>query len=341
MTFSDDPMRVFVTGGAGFIGSHVCTQLLADGHEVYVYDNFSTSREKVITAVERLSNKSLKYSVGDICDYSALKAAMEQFKPDAVLHFAGLKSVSDSVNNPLLYYRHNVYGSIQLLTVMDEIECDRLVFSSSATVYGKQSKPPFSEAERPSPVNPYGTTKAIVEQLITDWCQASSNRKAISLRYFNPVGAHPSGLIGEDPTTLATNLMPIVLKAASGELDHVTIYGNDYATRDGTGERDYIHVMDLAMGHVKAVEVLKNLENHCIINLGTGRGTTVMELITEFEKVTGKKVPFITSKRRSGDVDKSVSSVSLSKTILGFECKLTLEEMCRDAWHFRVRTKDL
>lgn len=326
--------KIFVTGGAGYIGSHTCVELLRANHDVMVFDNFSNSSEHVIRRVELLTNRKLDIVIGDIRNEIALNNAISDFNPDSVMHFAGLKAVSLSVLNPLQYYDVNVRGSINLLNAMNSVDCSEFIFSSSATVYGEANEPPYKEAMTVNPISPYGRTKLTFENILQDWAKSRDANRAVILRYFNPVGAHVSGLIGEDPKDTPNNLMPLIVQTAQKKRSELSIYGSDYNTRDGTGERDYIHVSDLAHGHLKAVERIGDLPKFQILNLGTGRSVTVKELIEVFKKSNNVAVPIVMTDRRLGDVAKSYSDPSLAKLLLGFECKKTIDEMCLDTWNW-------
>jgi UDP-glucose 4-epimerase len=332
--------RIFITGGAGYIGSHACVELLRANHEVMVFDNLSNSSEEAIRRVELLTNRKLGLVIGDIRNIDVLNDAMCTFKPDSVIHFAGLKSVEQSVLNPLLYYDVNVHGSINLLNVMANTGCHEVVFSSSATVYGEANKPPYTEMMPVSPVSPYGRTKLIFENILQDWVNANDVHRAVVLRYFNPVGAHMSGLIGEDPQDTPNNLMPLISRVAQKKQNYLSVYGTDYVTRDGTGERDYIHVLDLAMGHLNAIQNINNLQRFQILNLGTGRSTTVRELIDTFEQSNNISIPIRLAERRLGDVAKSYADPTLARKLIGFECKRTLETMCMDYWNWIHKNPD-
>lgn len=326
--------RIFVTGGAGYIGSHTCVDLLQSDHEILVFDDLSNSSRVALDRVTQLSNKNVSFVMGDVKNKIALDKAISSFKPDSVIHFAGLKAVGESVSNPLRYYGVNVYGTINLLQAMSSIDCNEIVFSSSATVYGDMNQPPFNEAMPVSPVSPYGRTKLMVEDILRDWVVSRSGNRAVALRYFNPVGAHPSGLLGEDPKDVPNNLMPLVVQAAQKKRTELNIFGSDYDTRDGTGERDYIHVSDLAQGHLKAIENIKNLPRFQVLNLGSGGSTTVKELVATFEETNNVSIPLRLVARRPGDVAKSLANPSLARDLIGFECKKTLREMCKDTWNW-------
>ena len=326
--------KIFVTGGAGFIGSHTCIQLLRQHHQVMVFDDLSNSSKEALRRAETLTNRKLSLVIGDIRNIEVLNETMHSFKPDSVIHFAGLKAVGQSVCDPLLYYDVNVNGSINLLSTMAKVGCHEIVFSSSATVYGNLSEPPFSETAPVSPVSPYGRTKLIVENIISDWVSSNDTNRGVVLRYFNPVGADASGLIGEDPQDVPNNLMPLIAKAIQKKSPYLSIYGSDYDTRDGSGERDYIHVSDVAFGHLQALKNLRNLQRFTVLNLGSGKSTTVKELIETFEKANNVVVPVVEVERRPGDVAKSYAHTALANDLIGFECKKTVKDMCVDTWNW-------
>ena len=325
--------KIFVTGGAGYIGSHACVELLIENHEVMVFDDLSNSSEDALRRVELITNRKLSFFKGDIKNRSQLSDAISSFKPDSVMHFAGLKAVAESVTQPLRYYDINVHGSINLLHAMDSVDCKEIIFSSSATVYGEINTPPYNETMPVAPSSPYGRTKLIFENILKDWTTCDTKR-AVVLRYFNPVGAHTSGLLGEDPRGIPNNLMPLIVQTAQRKRRELSIFGSDYDTRDGTGERDYIHVVDLARGHLQALDNISNLYSFQILNLGTGRGTTVSELIDTFTKTNNVALPTKFVDRRPGDVAKSFADPRVARALIGFECKKTLEEMCADAWNW-------
>lgn len=324
--------RVLVTGGAGYIGSHTILELLVAGHEVLVVDNLANGHVEAIHRVKRLSNCGLKFEVGDVRDSQFLDRVFSDFAPEAVIHFAGLKAVGESVKNPLAYYDVNVSGTGALLQAMDKASCRQIIFSSSATVYGEPVYLPLDEAHPTNPLNPYGRTKLIAEQMIADWCVADQTRAAISLRYFNPVGAHASGHIGEDPSGTPNNLMPYVAQVAVGRLPTLQVFGDDYDTRDGTGERDYIHVVDLARAHAASLDYLTTAESYAVINVGTGRGVTVLELVEAFERESGAKISRALAPRRAGDAAASYADATRARDWLGWEAKYGLDSMCRDTW---------
>ena len=326
-------MRVLVTGGAGYIGSHATLLLLAAGHEVCVVDNFCNSSPEALSRVTRLSNRQLTLRAVDIRDLAGLRAAFAQFTPDAAMHFAGLKSPTESFQEPVRYYDTNVQGSLALLQAMTESGCGRLVFSSSATVYGDPHYLPCDENHPLAPNNPYGRTKLVAEQLIADWAAATPGAAAASLRYFNPVGAHPSGRIGEDPRGIPNNLFPFVSQVAVGRRDCLQVFGGDWPTPDGSGIRDYIHVMDLAEGHRAALDVLLAEPPQLLsLNLGSGQGHSVLEVVRAFELASGRSVPYTVVGRRDGDAASTVADPRLATTRLGWRTRRSLEEMCRDGW---------
>ena len=318
--------KIFVTGGAGYIGSHACVELLRANYDVMVFDDLSNSCEEALTRVELITNCKLNFVLGDIKNESQLSNAISNFKPDSVMHFAGLKAVEQSVSHPLKYYDINVHGSINLLKAMDKVDCTEIIFSSSATVYGAINTPPYIETMPTAPVSPYGRTKLIFENILKDWSAACDTKQAVSLRYFNPVGAHTSGLLGENPKDTPNNLMPLIVQTAQQKRHELYIYGVDYDTRDGTGERDYIHVVDLARGHVQALKNIQNLENFQILNLGTGKGTTVTELVGTFEKINNISIPTNSVERRLGDVAKSFADCNLAKKLISFDCEKLLKK---------------
>lgn len=328
-------MRVFLTGGAGFIGSHTLLEVLFEAHEVCVYDDFSNSAPEALKRVEQLSNRQFETVTGDILDRAALAKAMAEFRPDVVVHFAGKKAVGESVEKPLMYYENNVVGTISLLQAMDGVGCNRIVFSSSATVYGEPQYLPFDENHPLGPSNPYGQTKLMVENILRDWCQASSTASAVLLRYFNPVGAHDSGKIGEDPNDIPNNLMPFVSQVAVGRLEKLRVFGNDYDTPDGTGVRDYIHVVDLAKAHAAAIRFAEGLTGCEAVNIGTGQGSSVIEVLEAFEAASGRSVPYQVVNRRAGDVATSYADVQKAHKLLGWQAERDLMDMCASAWKWQ------
>jgi UDP-glucose 4-epimerase len=325
-------MKVLVTGGAGYIGSHTCLELLRSGHHVGVIDNLDNGNEEALARVQRLSNRALEFSRCDVRDAHTLDGIFDQFKPDAIIHFAGLKAVGESVADPARYYDVNVGGTAVLLGAMERAGCNNVVFSSSATVYGEPQYLPFDENHPLEPINPYGRTKLMGENLLQDWSNAKQGRHAVALRYFNPVGAEASGLIGEDPSGIPNNLMPFISQVAVGRRECLQVFGDDYETIDGTGVRDYIHVVDLAQAHVDAVEHISSLAPFEAINIGTGEGLSVLQMVHEFEKQSGKTVKFQIAARRSGDAPAYWADASRAAEKIGFTAIRGVAEMCRDTW---------
>ena len=328
-------MRVLVTGGAGYIGSHTCVELLNAGHEVFVIDNLCNGREVALERVQAITNCKLQFMNADIRDSRALDKIFSSFKPEAVIHFAGLKAVGESVADPLMYYNVNVGGSVSLLMAMSKADCNSIVFSSSATVYGEPQYLPYDEEHPTNPVNPYGRTKLIIENIINDWTKIDRNRNGIILRYFNPVGAHESGQIGEEPIGVPHNLMPYIAQVADGRLNHLNIFGNDYDTSDGTGARDYIHVVDLADAHIKALHCQLKLDSFEVLNIGNGEGITVLELLSSFQRATGVSIKYKVSSRRDGDLPAFWADTSLAFEKLAWRPQFTIDQMCKDTWHWQ------
>jgi len=329
-------MTILVTGAAGYIGSHTCVELLNSRHDVVAYDNLSNSSPESLRRVEQLTGRPVPVVRGDVRDESALVATIREYRCTAVIHFAGLKAVGESVEHPLRYYDNNVAGTLALLRAMSRSGVKRLVFSSSATVYGHPQKLPLDEEHPCSTTNPYGQTKLVVERILSDLHRADPSWGITILRYFNPVGAHPSGEIGEDPQGEPNNLMPFVAQVAVGRRPVLNVWGSDYPTPDGTGVRDYLHVVDLARGHVRAIE--KHTQPSCQpINLGTGRGYSVLEVVRAFEKASGKKIPFRIADRRSGDVAECYADAGLAQRLLGWKAEKTLDEMCADQWRWQSK----
>jgi len=330
-------MTVLVTGGTGYIGSHTCVVLLEHGYDVVVVDDLSNSSEEAMRRVERITGRSVTFYKADVCDRRALDRIFEAHKIDCTIHFAGFKAVGESTQKPLDYYDNNIASTISLAKVMSAHGCKRMIFSSSATVYDGRNVPsPFSESDRTGNcTNPYGWTKYMNEQILRDWAASDPEVSVVNLRYFNPIGAHPSGLIGEDPSGIPNNLMPYISQVAVGRRDHLNVFGNDYDTADGTGVRDYIHVMDLAEGHLKAVEYALSHTGEDVFNLGTGTGYSVLDIVKAFEKASGIKIPYVVADRRPGDLAELYSDPSKSKKILGWEAVRGLEEMCRDTWNWQ------
>jgi UDP-glucose 4-epimerase len=330
-------MRILLTGGAGYIGSHTALAVLAAGHEPVLLDNFSNSRAAVADSLEEIAGRPLTIVAGDIRDQRLVRSALQEQRIDAVIHFAALKAVADSVADPLPYYANNVGGTLALLEAMEATSVRTLVFSSSATVYGEPQRLPIDEEHPTQAVNPYGQTKLACEHILADLARADRGWRVSLLRYFNPVGAHPSGLIGEDPTGVPNNLMPIVTRVARGKMDRLHVFGTDYPTADGTAIRDYIHVADLAEGHVAALQALGGGDPLQLYNLGTGRGTSVLELIAAFEQATGASVPHVADERRPGDVAVVYAATGKAERDLGWRATRGLAEMCADSWRFATR----
>ena len=327
-------MNILVTGGAGFIGSHTCVELLNEGYNVIIVDNFSNSKPDVIGRIERITNKRIKLYEMDICNKEELKKIFKENKISAVIHFAGYKAVGESVEKPLKYYRNNIDSTLSLLEVMKEYNVKKIAFSSSATVYGKPNTLPIKENFPLSTTNPYGTTKLFIEHILKDLYVSDKSWSIAILRYFNPIGAHESGLIGENPNGIPNNLMPYIIKVATGELKCLGIFGNDYDTHDGTGVRDYIHVVDLAKGHVKAIEKILSEEGCDCYNLGTGNGYSVLDLVNTFMRVNNVKVNYEIKERRPGDIDACYADPSYAKEKLGWKATKSIEDMCLDAYNY-------
>lgn len=321
-------MNILLTGGAGYIGSHTATSLLMFGHNVVVFDNFSNSSHAVIEAIKKITGQNIPYVVGDILNEQLVSETLKKNQIEVVIHFAGLKAVGDSQKNPIEYYQNNVCGTISLLNAMKNLNLKSLVFSSSATVYGAPQYLPYDENHPLNPINPYGNTKLHIEKILQDLARSDDGWNIVSLRYFNPVGSHPSAMIGENPNGVPNNLMPYIAQVVTGRLDKLRIFGADYSTRDGTGIRDYIHVMDLAEGHVAALNHLKSFTGFQVFNIGTGKGVSVLELITEFQNVTGLKVNFEIVGRRGGDLPEFYAEVSKANLVLNWKAKLSLADMC-------------
>ena len=329
-------MRILVTGGAGYIGSHTCLELLNQGHEVVVADTLCNSCEEALNRVKELTGKDLTFYKVDLLDKEGLDQMFDQEKIDAVIHFAGLKAVGESVAKPLEYYHNNITGTLNLCDSMRNHGVKKIIFSSSATVYGDPAFVPITEdCPKGKITNPYGQTKSMLEQVLTDLHVADPEWNVILLRYFNPVGAHESGRIGEDPTGIPNNLTPYITQVAVGKLKEVNVFGNDYDTPDGTGVRDYIHVMDLADGHVKALKKFADKPDVYIYNLGTGRGYSVLEMIHSFSKAVGHEIPYVIKPRRPGDIATCYADATKAKEELGWVAKRGVDEMCRDAWRWQ------
>ena len=326
---------ILVTGGAGYIGSHTCVELLNAGHDVTVMDNFCNSQLEALERVQRITGKRPALVEGDIRDGKTLVQTLQRSRASAVIHFAGLKAVGESVEKPLAYYDNNVVGTMRLLQAMDECKVKTLVFSSSATVYGDPQQLPLSEQHPLSATNPYGQTKLVIENMLRDLYRSDPSWRLSILRYFNPVGAHSSGLIGEDPSGTPNNLMPFVAQVAVGRRDFLNVWGTDYATPDGTGVRDYIHVVDLALGHLKALERLQLYKECLAINLGTGVGYSVLDMVHAFEQASGKSVPYRIGPRRAGDIASCYADPSQALALLGWRAERGLQDMCTDAWRWQ------
>ena len=327
-------MAILITGGAGYIGSHTCVELLAAGYEIIVFDNFINSKPETLQKIKLITNKDFTFYTADLLDRASLEQIFTENQIDAVVHFAGLKAVGESVEKPLLYYHNNVSGSINLFETMAKYKVKRIVFSSSATVYGNPATVPISEDFPLSTTNPYGSTKLMIENILRDLYTSDPEWSIALLRYFNPIGAHKSGLIGEDPNGLPNNLMPYITRVAAGKLEILNVFGNDYPTRDGTGVRDYIHVVDLSLGHIKALEKIMDTNGVDAYNLGTGNGYSVLEVIKTFEKATGQKVNYRMAPRRPGDIAECYADPIKAKNGLNWEAKRDLFEMCADSWRF-------
>ncbi len=330
-------MRIAVTGGAGYIGSHTVVELLEADHDALIIDTFANSSPVVLDRIEKLTGRRPEIAEVSITDGPALQAALARFRPDAVIHFAGLKAVGESSEIPLEYYRTNVAGSVELFRAMQGCGCNRVVFSSSATVYGLPEVLPVTEDQPCLPTNAYGQTKHMVENILQDWAAATPDLSAIALRYFNPVGAHGSGEMGEDPQGVPNNLMPYIAQVAVGRRDQLTVFGDDYDTADGTGLRDYIHVVDLARAHLAALDLSGRQTGYHAINVGSGTGHTVLEMVRAFEKGSGQKIPYTIAPRRAGDVARSVADVTLSAKLLNWRATHTIADMCRDTWNWQSR----
>lgn len=333
-------MSILVTGGAGFIGSHTCVELLKAGYEVIVADNFCNSKPEVIKQVELLTQKSCKLYEVDVLDKEGLSKIFEQNIIDAVIHFAGLKAVGESVSIPLTYYHNNITGTLMLCEVMQKFNVKKIVFSSSATVYGMNHKSPLTEDLPLSTTNPYGSTKLMIEQILKDLFISDPSWSISLLRYFNPIGAHESGLIGENPNGIPNNLMPYITQVAAGKLKSLNVFGNDYDTHDGTGVRDYIHVVDLANGHIKALEKILDQTGIETYNLGTGIGYSVLDVVHAFENANGVNVPYVLSDRRPGDIATCFADASKANIKLGWKAEKNIEDMCRDAWNYQIKHCD-
>lgn len=325
---------ILVTGGAGFIGSHTSVELLEAGYDIVVLDNFSNSKPEALNRIKKITGKDFKFYKADLLDIDAVRNVFSENKIDSVIHFAGLKAVGESVRKPIEYYHNNITGTLMLITAMREAGVKKIVFSSSATVYGMHNKAPYVEDMPTSATNPYGYTKVMIEQILKD-VYVSDNEWSVSLlRYFNPIGAHKSGLIGEDPNGIPNNLLPYIAQVAVGKLERLGVFGNDYDTPDGTGVRDYIHVVDLAKGHLAALKYVLETTGVEAVNLGTGKGSSVMEVLHSFEKACGRELPYKVMPRRAGDIDICYANTEKAKKIFGWEAKYDLDEMTADGWNF-------
>ncbi len=332
-------MKILVTGGCGYIGSHTCVELLNGGYEVVVVDNFSNSKKDVVDKIKEITHKDFTFYEGDVCDKELMEKIFSSEKIDAVIHFAGYKAVGESVKKPLMYYRNNLDSTLTLCEVMSEHNVKKLVFSSSATVYGSPKSLPIKEDFPLSTTNPYGSTKLMIEGILKDLYISDNEWSIAVLRYFNPIGAHESGLIGENPNDIPNNLMPYIVKVAIGELECLNIFGDDYDTKDGTGVRDYIHVVDLSKGHLKAIEKIKNSKGIDYYNLGTGNGYSVLEIVKNFSKINNVKVNYKITERRPGDIAACYADPSYAKEQLGWEAEKGIEDMCKDAYNFVMKNK--
>jgi len=328
---------ILITGGAGYIGSHTVIELINAGYDIIIYDNFSNSSHEVIKRIEQIVGQPIKVIDADIKDKAKLQETFKNYSINAVIHFAGLKAVGESVQEPLKYYDNNISGSICLFEVMSEFGCKKIVFSSSATVYGEPKSLPILENFPLSATNPYGRSKLFIEDILRDIAISDNGWKILLLRYFNPVGAHASALIGEDPNGIPNNLMPFISQVAVGKREYLSIFGDDYDTLDGTGVRDYIHVVDLAQGHLKALQKINDIQGAVAVNLGTGKGYSVLDMVKAFEKASGKKVSYKIVKRRPGDIAACYADPSFAKEFLGWEAKLDLAKMCEDTWRWQSK----
>lgn len=329
-------MNVLLAGGAGYIGTHTCVELLNAGHSVVIADNYSNSCPEAVARVEEITGKSVVLYEADVCDKAAVDKIFSENKIDAVIHFAGLKAVGESCEKPLLYYRNNIDSTLTLLEAMEKYGVNNFIFSSSATVYGTSDTMPLVETmPTGTPTNPYGMTKLMMEQILTDTAKARPEMSIVILRYFNPIGAHESGRIGEDPNGIPNNLMPFITQVAAGRLSQLGVFGDDYPTPDGTGVRDYIHVVDLAKGHVKAIDYSADHKGVEIINLGTGTGYSVLDIIKTFEKVNNLTIPYVIKPRRAGDIAVCYADASKAEKVLGWKAEKNLEDMCFDSWNWQ------
>lgn len=327
-------MSILVTGGAGYIGSHTAVELLEAGEEIIIVDNFINSKPEVLDKIKEITKKDFKFYEIDLLDKQKLEKVFQENNIEVVIHFAGLKAVGESVQKPIEYYHNNITGTLVLLELMKKYNCNKIVFSSSATVYGSPKTVPIKEDFPLSTTNPYGSTKLMIEQILRDVCVANKDFSAIILRYFNPIGAHKTGLLGEDPNGIPNNLMPYITQVAIGKLEHLNVFGDDYPTKDGTGVRDYIHVVDLSIGHVKALQKARVSTGAIEYNLGTGNGYSVLEIVDAFEKANNLKLKYKITDRRPGDIAECYADPTKAKEELNWVAEKTLEDMCKDSWNF-------
>lgn len=330
-------MNILLAGGAGYIGSHTCIELISAGHTVVIADNLCNSKKEAVKRVEKIVGQEIPFYEINVCDHDALRKVFSENKIDAVIHFAGLKAVGESCEKPLMYYRNNLDSTLTLLEVMKEFGCHDFVFSSSATVYGIPKTVPLVETMPTSCTNPYGWTKLMTEQILQDVTKTDHELSVVLLRYFNPIGAHESGTIGENPNGIPNNLMPYITQVAVGKLKELGVFGNDYPTPDGTGVRDYIHVVDLAKGHVKAIDYADAHKGTEIFNLGTGVGYSVLDIVKTFSKVNNVEIPYQIKPRRAGDIAECYADPTKAKEVLGWTAEKTLEDMCRDSWNWQKK----
>lgn len=331
------PKTILVTGGTGFIGSHICIEFLARDFEVIIVDNLTNSNAEVVERIEQITGKSIIFYKTDIRDHEALERIFTAHKIYSVIHCAGLKSIAESIKNPLMYYDNNVYGSIVLVQIMAKFNVKRMVFSSSACIYGKEAVVPYTETSLVKPVNPYGKSKLIIEEMLTNIASSDPEWRVVILRYFNSIGAHPSGLIGEDPNMSPNNLMPYICQVASGLKPELLIFGNDYDTPDGTAVRDYIHVVDLALGHTQALRWLEGNTGLLVANIGTGKGISVLELLSVFSSVIGRAIPYRFVHRRDGDISSYYADTTYSEKQFGWSAQRRVDEACRDEWRWQEK----